>query len=301
MTPTTTLAELLSRGIVLAPNEAVAIAQQLIRVCGAPSTTALQRAAEPLSLAAVQISADGNVQCPGYAATPAVSEIAIVLDALAPAGTPNAPGGLRYAIARALLEVDAPPFDSLADFSTTLCRFEQGDRVLVVRLLARRAGLATAAGAARRPLPADRRLPAAPARSRAVPTFKRVPAVAAGLVAGLSLIGIGEGMRVLKAPVHAVLHRVTTQPADKAPAVSATPRHAAAPAIDLDGTAKPTTGASVAPVAPGAPAARAFHRRRAVKVALDDESARPRDGRGRGHTLFGLRFKWGGDTFARRD
>src|SRR5262249_2093850 len=77
-------------------------------------------------------------QCAGCAATPAVSEIAALLETLIPSGTPRVSGPLRYAIARGLLEVDAPPFDSLEEFSRTLERFERGDRTTVVRELVRR-------------------------------------------------------------------------------------------------------------------------------------------------------------------
>jgi hypothetical protein len=139
---------------------------------------------------------------------------------------------------------------------------------------------------------------------------KRVPAVAAGLVAGLSLIGIGEGMHLLSGPVHAVLHRGTTlaAAARKAAAPAVAPR-ADAPA-DLGGVARPAVTSSVPPTAPSAPPARLAHRRRAVKMASVDESnradgartrSRPRREAASGRSLFGLRFKWGGDTFAHRD
>jgi hypothetical protein len=67
-----------------------------------------------------------------------VAEAAILLQTLLPPGAPL-PGGLRYALARALHEVDAPPFDSLQDFSATLSRYERGDRTAAVRRLVRRA------------------------------------------------------------------------------------------------------------------------------------------------------------------
>ena len=54
-------------------------------------------------------------------------------------GGPGVPGGLRYAVARALLEVDAPPFDSLQALSVSLSRFETGDRRQVLRSLMARA------------------------------------------------------------------------------------------------------------------------------------------------------------------
>jgi hypothetical protein len=47
-------------------------------------------------------------------------------------------GGLRYTIARALLDVDVPPFDSLDDFSETLTRYERGSREQIVRRVLQR-------------------------------------------------------------------------------------------------------------------------------------------------------------------
>src|SRR5205807_3405203 len=93
----------------------------------------------------VEVDSDGTVVCTCSAATPAVSEVAILLHALLPPDTTRAPGGLRYAIHRALLEVEAPPFDSIEDFSRTLARFERGDRADVVRGLVERAIAPTAA------------------------------------------------------------------------------------------------------------------------------------------------------------
>jgi hypothetical protein len=52
------------------------------------------------------------------------------------------PGGLRYAVGRALLEVEAPPFDSADEFSSALSRFEAGDRREQVARLYERASSA---------------------------------------------------------------------------------------------------------------------------------------------------------------
>ena len=54
-------------------------------------------------------------------------------------GGAGIPGGLHYAIARALLEVDAPPFESVEEFSTALARFEHSDRDQAVRGLVEKA------------------------------------------------------------------------------------------------------------------------------------------------------------------
>ena len=139
-----TLAELRDRGLLFQPHEAVAIAQQVIQPFCLPGSAAAA-AAGPPSPENVFLFPDGSVEC-GCHATPAVSEMAILLQSLLPAGAAPAPGGLRYAIARGLLDVEAPPFDSLDEFSKTLARFERGDRREIVRGLLARAD-AVASGA----------------------------------------------------------------------------------------------------------------------------------------------------------
>ena len=85
----------------------------------------------------------------------AVEEFADVLGRLL-AATPRMPAALRYAAARAVGDVQAPPFESVEELALALKRFEKGDRVSVVRgVLARtrrpvrptRPRLATAAAA----------------------------------------------------------------------------------------------------------------------------------------------------------
>jgi hypothetical protein len=135
MTYSTTIAELHRAGITLKPNEAVAIAQKLIsnRHHGPP-----QPPFGPPSMETVIIDEQGTVTCPTCAVTPAVSEIAILLDGMLPTAT-RLPGALRYTIARALLNVDAPPFDSIDELSSALSRFERNERDAVVRELIERA------------------------------------------------------------------------------------------------------------------------------------------------------------------
>src|SRR5438046_906724 len=115
------LADLFNLGVRPDPHEAIAITQQLIH----------NGAASP-SPDNVELASDGTVVCVGCAATPAVFEMAILLNQLVPPGTPGSPGGLRYTIARGLLEVEAPPFDSIHDFSRALRRFEIGERRAVI-------------------------------------------------------------------------------------------------------------------------------------------------------------------------
>jgi hypothetical protein len=160
-----------------------------------------------------------------------VSEVAFLLEELLSSGSLRVPGGLRYTIARALLNVEAPPFESLEQFSLDLSRHERGDRAEIVRrALARardrRVMAATtfverrrsrySATALRRELrEADLRLyqtraglsheptttvidlvasPGAPKRDRTS------TAAAACLAAGLSLIAVGELMHSRSAP-----------------------------------------------------------------------------------------------------
>ncbi len=52
----------------------------------------------------------------------------------------DVPGELRYIVSRALLEVEAPPFDSLQEFSADIERFERGNRTAVIASLYQRAG-----------------------------------------------------------------------------------------------------------------------------------------------------------------
>lgn len=128
----------LGRRVRIEANEAVAIAQQVVEVCTRQTTC--HPPFGPPSVDTVFVEANGEVLCPGCAATPAVSEIALLLDALLPRGNSvRVPGALRYALARALLEVDVPPFDTLSEFTTVLSRFERGDRRAVVRALMARA------------------------------------------------------------------------------------------------------------------------------------------------------------------
>src|SRR5688572_27043688 len=131
------LETLIRRGVVVRPHEAVAIAQQLIH---STVDVELTPPLGPPTVESVVIFSDGRVASLSSAATPAVSEIGRLLESMLPKGHgQSVPGGLRYAVARALLEVDAPPFDSLQALSSSLARFETGDRPQVVRALVARA------------------------------------------------------------------------------------------------------------------------------------------------------------------
>lgn len=149
---TRSIAELRNSGVIFQPDEAVAIAQQLIaatRESGAPDEAAPPFG--PPSVDNVFLSDDGSVICRGCTATPAVSEIGIFLESLLGAGSPRVHGGLRYTVARALLNVDVPPFDSLDAFSQDLARHEQGNRASLIRWALRRAGQALRPGSGQSP------------------------------------------------------------------------------------------------------------------------------------------------------
>src|SRR6185295_18262602 len=148
MTTTASIAELQQAGVTLEAGEAVAIAQQLIQTLRhGDDGGAVEPPYGPPTAKNVFLNADGSVSCAACGTTPAISEIAIFLDALLPAGSPRVPGGLRYIIARGLLEVDVAPFDSIDEFSRALTRQERGPRDDVIRHLLRRAESACAAAA----------------------------------------------------------------------------------------------------------------------------------------------------------
>ena len=155
MTPSVSIAELQHAGVTLEAVEAVAVAQQLIQTLRRSDDAGeIEPPYGPPTAANVVLNADGSVSCAACGTTPAISEIAIFLDALLPPGSARVPGGLRYTIARGLLEVDVEPFDSLDAFSQALMRHESGPRGDVVRRLLRRAEWARAAASGAR---ADRR------------------------------------------------------------------------------------------------------------------------------------------------
>lgn len=137
MDTTLTLAEMQRRQIPVAPHEAVAIAQQLMHDC--VGNAGARPPFGPPSLDSLAIGADGSVRCTHNDATPSVPEVAIVLQQLIAHTDSRVPGGLRYAIGRALLEVEAPPFDSLDEFSQALERFERGERTNAIAGLYARA------------------------------------------------------------------------------------------------------------------------------------------------------------------
>jgi hypothetical protein len=109
------LSHVLARGVRLETHEAVALVRELLaHPCGIPTPEN------------IQLGADGSASCISTDGMPSVASVADLLLTLLPAGTPNVPAPLRYAIARGLEAVEAPPFASLGEFSRTLERFEKG-------------------------------------------------------------------------------------------------------------------------------------------------------------------------------
>ena len=112
---TIALSHLLGRGVRLETHEAVALARELMaEPCGSPTPES------------IQLGSDGSASCTSTAGVPSVASVAGLLLTLLPDGTPNVPAPLRYAIARGLGAVEAPPFASLGEFSSALERFEKG-------------------------------------------------------------------------------------------------------------------------------------------------------------------------------
>src|SRR5262245_60164003 len=125
--------ELIRVGITLDVGEALAIARQLIHL-GDRRPHELRAPLGPPSPQNVFLAPDGTVSCSACQTTPTVSELAIFLQHLLPREA-GVSGSVRYALARALHEVDAPPFDSLDDFMATIARYERGDSRAIVRSL----------------------------------------------------------------------------------------------------------------------------------------------------------------------
>src|SRR6185503_14882825 len=132
------LRDAMARGVELKPCEAVAIAQQLI--AAADSNGQAPSPPGRLSLDVVRIGADGSVECDAGRVPREVPEIGMLLAEMLPRdGTVRVPAALLYTIARTLSEVEAPPFESLAQLSAALARHEPRDRIGVLRDLPARA------------------------------------------------------------------------------------------------------------------------------------------------------------------
>jgi len=211
---TASVAEVQSAGVAIEPEEAVAIVQQLIDALRRGTAGPAEPPYGPPTPTTVHLADDGSVVCRACETMPAVSEVAILLQHILPPRK-GIPGGLHYTIARALLDVDVPPFDSLDDLSETLARYERGPRDQIIQRVMhrfdRRRALVPWAVADRRRHPraaelrralreADARLYAqkVAAENAALvvasqqPRPRRMRAAAACVGVGLLLIGTGE-------------------------------------------------------------------------------------------------------------
>ena len=158
---TIALSHLLGRGLRLETHEAVALAQALLaHPCGIPIPEN------------IQLGSDGSASCISTGGMPSVASVADLLLVLLPAGTPNVPAALRYAIARGRQAVEAPPFASLDEFSSALERFEKGARSDVLRGVLQRSARPSRpipVAPTPRKAPAAAPSPAAPPRRTVVP------------------------------------------------------------------------------------------------------------------------------------
>lgn len=213
MGATVSLADIQRAGVAFTADEAVAIVQRLILE---HDNETPEPPFGPPSLTNVRLTDAGGVECRACEATPAVTEVAILLQAML-ATTPHVPGGLRYAIARALHEVDAPPFDSVEEFSTTLSRYDANDREPIIRRLVERAQASAADASAlerrrsirsadelRRELrDADRRFyenRVVPISSAPQSHAKRAWVIGAVFAAVIALVGAGDVIRSHESP-----------------------------------------------------------------------------------------------------
>jgi Tol biopolymer transport system component len=136
------VSDFLSRGIGIEPDEAVALVLELISDLRIRGDAEPGSAADSLTVDSILLGPDGTVRCDRGAAAPAVSDVGRLLDTIIRAGAPKrVSGALRFTIARAVLEVDVPPFASLEELAGSLKRFERGQRMQVlVALYARGTG-----------------------------------------------------------------------------------------------------------------------------------------------------------------
>src|SRR5580704_11075817 len=134
------LSRMRASGVALTPGETVAIVQQLI-TSGDRET---DHGSDVMPLDPILITEDGDVIGRAGADARSIPAIGRLLEQLLPVGgRQGVSGGLRYVIARALGEVEAPPFQSLEELARALVRFESGDRVALIRdVFARAAGRA---------------------------------------------------------------------------------------------------------------------------------------------------------------
>jgi len=274
---TVSIAEV-ARRLALQPRDVVAVVQQLIHR-SADERGEAQPPFAPLSPENIALRSDGTVVCTGCSATSSIAETAILLQNLL-AETASVPSGLKYVIARALQEVEGPPFYSLDDFSSALARHEQVDSQAVVRRLVERFELAPIALAValldRRAYPSivaelrrelrdsdrarferqaslDSNSPVGSFRSH----LNRVPAPLAGVAAGIVVVLAGQNLNLHRDNTPPVARNVaTTAPASANVAPPAWANIAAAGPADVAVPVR-TNATAPAPVKATSPVSRA--------------------------------------------
>jgi hypothetical protein len=197
------LSLLIERGVETDAPEAVAIVQALASASGRPT------------LENVEIDSDGGARCRSSQGEPDVPALAALLDRLLPKS--GIPAALRYTVARGLGVVEAPPFESVDDFSQAIVRFETGDRAEIIRgLLARLRPSRPVVVPTSSPVVPPSRVAAAPAprvRARVAPSLPppRLPrrsflpliyimgALAMSALGGYAIVDFAQSRRVLPA------------------------------------------------------------------------------------------------------
>jgi hypothetical protein len=274
---TIVLSHLLGQGVRLETHDAVALARSLMAHPGGIPT-----------LENIQLGSDGSASCISTNGIPSVASVAELLLTLLPAGTPDVPAPLRYAIARGLEAVEAPPFKSLTEFSDTLARFEKSDSRDVLRGLLQRSirpsrPSAAPIVAASTPVPPPAEAPSpAPPRSIVVEFPKRVvptPAVASSdppesIAPAPPIVTPTGGDQEAQPPAHS--SRRWRLAVAAALVVSFTGGFALTHRIiDRRVANTPSRSAHVAPVPSGAPPAANDSAANPAEVERTDESVRP--------------------------
>jgi WD40-like Beta Propeller Repeat len=248
---TIALSHLQRRGVRLETHEAVALARELLAHPGGIPT-----------LENIHLGSDGSASCATADGALTVASVAELLLTLLPPGTPDVPAPLRYAIARGLQTVVAPPFGSLEEFSTTLARFGKGASRDVLKGVLQRAARSS------RPIPA----PMDPVVERARPSSEPSPPIA-------PTVPILTAERATLSPAHAsrwwaaaaVLALAASFAAGFVVVDRIAHRHAAAEAIPPAGASLGVpAAASAAPV----PASNAEPRRESARVSGSSDVSR---------------------------
>ncbi len=308
MVHASTLKDLLDRGVAVRVDEAVAIVQQLLS--GEASAGDAHQPYGPLALDNVEVASDGCVRCTATAATPSVYESAALLQALLSHAGGVVPGALRYTLGRALLEVEAPPFDSGQQFAAALQRFESASRAGAIAALAarastahtvpheRRRATATAAALRRELRDADLRLYAAtvapvPVVRRPARQTRSAP-IAACVITGAALICAGSVASTTGSqPPPSTAARATPPPSAVAHDIALVPdRSSPTPAIParatLDAPGRPARAVVQSPAARRVTQERRGSRQR---TPLRTRTQPKRDDADRG-VIARIRFEW---------